>query len=327
MKKITKILFMVVFLTFSIIINASAIKNYDVVMNINKESSLTITEKIEYEFDDLNHRGIFREILLRKEDKKNLKKSLIEINSITMNGEKVKYAFETFDEGLRIKIGSKDKKITQLKNTYEITYTMYSDIFKHEDIQQIYFNIIPQFWKVPIEKANVTIKLADSQPITSEEISRFEIYTGRAGKKEKNYKILQENGEIKFTTQKQLEPEEGITFILDLKTDKISPSFSDKLKLFFTTSKNLTFSLILSFVSLILMLITKLTVLKQPSKKTIIPEFEIPDDMSAMFVSYFVNQDDEKKIISTGIFSLLCKDIEIQNTQKKKNILRKKKKI
>ncbi|WP_390889519.1 hypothetical protein [Leptotrichia massiliensis] len=71
------------------------------------------------------------------------------------------------------------------------------------------------------------------------------------------------------------------------------------------------------------MLITKLTVLKQPSKKTIIPEFEIPDDMSAIFVSYFVNQDDEKKIISTGIFSLLCKDIKIQNSQKKQHFEKK----
>ena len=41
-------------------------------MNINKESSLTITEKIEYEFADLNHRGIFRDIPLRKKDKENL---------------------------------------------------------------------------------------------------------------------------------------------------------------------------------------------------------------------------------------------------------------
>ena len=327
MKKITKILFMAVFLTFSIIINASAIKNYDVVMNINKESSLTITEKIEYEFDDLNHRGIFRDILLRKEDKKNLKKSLIKINSVTMNGEKVKYTYETFDEGLRIKIGSKDKKITQLKNVYEITYTMYTDIFKHENIQQIYFNVIPQFWKVPIEKANITIKFADGQPITSEEISRFEIYTGKAGVKEKNYKILQGNGEIKFTTQKQLEPEEGITFLLDLKTDKISPSFSDKLKIFFTTSKNLVFVLILSLASLIFMLITKLTVLKQPPKKTVVPEFEIPNDMSAMFVSYFENQDDEKRIISTGIFSLLCKDILIQRSQEKKLFEKKEKEL
>ena len=81
-------------------------------MNINKESSLTITEKIEYKFDDLNHRGIFRDILLRKKDKENLKKSLIKINSVTMNGQKVKHAYEEFDEGLRIKIGSKDKKIT-----------------------------------------------------------------------------------------------------------------------------------------------------------------------------------------------------------------------
>ena len=323
MKKITKIIFIITILIFSIIINGSTIKNYDVVMNINKESSLTITEKIEYEFADLNHRGIFRDILLRKKDKENLKKSLIKINSVTMNGQKVKHTYEEFDEGLRIKIGSKDKKITQLKNIYEITYTMYTDIFKHEDIQQIYFNIIPQFWKVPIEKANVTIKFSDGQPITSEEIKKFEIYTGKAGINEKNYKILQENGEIKFTNQKPLAPQEGITFLLNLKIDKISPSFSDKLKLFFTTSKNLTFSLILSFVSLILMLITKLTVLKQPSKKTIIPEFEMPDDMSAIFVSYFVNQDDEKKIISTGIFSLLCKDIKIQNSQKKQHFEKK----
>lgn len=323
MKKITKIIFIITILIFSIIINGSTIKNYDVVMNINKESSLTITEKIEYEFADLNHRGIFRDILLRKKDKENLKKSLIKINSVTMNGQKVKHTYEEFDEGLRIKIGSKDKKITQLKNIYEITYTMYTDIFKHEDIQQIYFNIIPQFWKVPIEKANVTIKFSDGQPITSEEIKKFEIYTGKAGINEKNYKILQENGEIKFTNQKPLAPQEGITFLLNLKTNKISPSLSDKLKLFFTTSKNLVFSLILSSVSLIFMLITKLTVLKQPSKKIIIPEFEIPDDMSAMFVSYFENQDDEKKIISTGIFSLLCKDIKIQNSQKKQHFEKK----
>ena len=319
MKKITKIIFIMIFLIFSIIVNGSVIKNYDVVMKINKESSLIITEKIEYEFDNLDHRGIFRDIFLRKEDKKNLKKSLIEINSVTMNGEKVKYAFETFDEGLRIKIGSKDKKITQLKNTYEITYTMYSDIFKHEDIQQIYFNIIPQFWKVPIEKANVTIKFADGQPITSEEISRFEIYTGRAGVKEKNYKILQENGEIKFTTQKQLEPKEGITFLLDLKTDKISPSFSDKLKVFFTTSKSLVLSLILALISLIYMLITKLILfLKQPSKKAIIPQFEIPDDMSAMLVSYFDNKDDRNKIINTGIFSRLCRNFKKKSYDEEK---------
>ena len=53
-----------------------------------------------------------------------------------MNGQKVKHTYEEFDEGLRIKIGSKDKKITQLKNIYEITYT--------------------------------TIKFSDGQPITSE---------------------------------------------------------------------------------------------------------------------------------------------------------------
>ena len=38
MKKITKIIFIITILIFSTIINGYTIKNYDVVMNINKES-------------------------------------------------------------------------------------------------------------------------------------------------------------------------------------------------------------------------------------------------------------------------------------------------
>ena len=235
MKRITKTIFIMTFLIFSIIINGSAIKNYDVVMNINKDSTLTVTETIEYKFDSSDRGEIFWDVFLREKNMKNLKKSLIKINSIMRNKKNEKYEYETFDKKLRLKIGSEDRKITQLTNIYEIKYTMYSDISKHNDIQQIYFNIIGQFWNVPIEKANITIRFGDGQPITSEEISKFEIYTGKTGAVGTNYKILQENKEIKFTTQKPLAPKEGITFLLNLKTDKISPNFSDKLKIFFTT--------------------------------------------------------------------------------------------
>ena len=222
MKRITKTIFIMTFLIFSIIINGSAIKNYDVVMNINKDSTLTVTETIEYKFDSSDRGEIFWDVFLREKNMKNLKKSLIKINSIMRNKKNEKYEYETFDKKLRLKIGSEDRKITQLTNIYEIKYTMYSDISKHNNIQQIYFNIIGQFWNVPIEKANITIRFGDGQPITSEEISKFEIYTGKTGAVGTNYKILQENKEIKFTTQKPLAPKEGITFLLNLKTDKIS---------------------------------------------------------------------------------------------------------
>ena len=305
MKRITKIIFIMTFLIFSIIINGSAIKNYDVVMNINKDSTLTVTETIEYKFDSSDRGEIFWDVFLREKNMKNLKKSLIKINSIMRNKKNEKYEYETFDKKLRLKIGSEDRKITQLTNIYEIKYTMYSDISKYNDIQQIYFNIIGQFWNVPIEKANITIRFGDGQPITSEEISKFEIYTGKTGAVGTNYKILQENKEIKFTTQKPLAPKEGITFLLNLKTDKISPNFSDKLKIFFTTSKYLIFNLILFLISITFMIITKLIILKQPPKEKIILRSEVPNDMSAMFVSYFKDKHYQNRLLNAGILSLI----------------------
>ena len=133
MKRITKIIFIMTFLIFSIIINGSAIKNYDVVMNINKDSTLTVTETIEYKFDSSDRGEIFLDVFLREKNMKNLKKSLIKINSIMRNKKNEKYEYETFDKKLRLKIGSEDRKITQLTNIYEIKYTMYSDISKHNN--------------------------------------------------------------------------------------------------------------------------------------------------------------------------------------------------
>ena len=108
MKRITKIISIMTFLIFSIIINGSVIKNYDVVMNINKDSTLTVTETIEYKFDSSDRGEIFWDVFLREKNMKNLKKSLIKINSIMRNKKNEKYEYETFDKKLRLKIGSED---------------------------------------------------------------------------------------------------------------------------------------------------------------------------------------------------------------------------
>ena len=50
-----------IFFVFSIFLNAESIKNYDVTVTINKDATLTVKEKIDYEFDGMRH-GIYHDI-------------------------------------------------------------------------------------------------------------------------------------------------------------------------------------------------------------------------------------------------------------------------
>ena len=81
MKRITKTIFIMTFLIFSIIINGSAIKNYDVVMNINKDSTLTVTETIEYKFDSSDRGEIFWDVFLR--EKNNMSAAAVSTHTIS----------------------------------------------------------------------------------------------------------------------------------------------------------------------------------------------------------------------------------------------------
>ena len=53
------------------------------------------------------------------------------------------------------------------------------------------------------------------------------------------------------------------------------------------------------------MIITKLMILKQPPKEKIIRQSEVPNDMSAMFVSYFEDKHYQNRLLNAGILSLI----------------------
>ena len=95
------------------------------------------------------------------------------------------------------------------------------------------FNPIGQFWNVPIESANVSISFENNVPVGENEVQQLEVYTGEYGETGKNYTIVQESGIIKIKTNEILEPRNGLSFRLNLKTDKISPTWLDKLEVLY----------------------------------------------------------------------------------------------
>ena len=313
-------MFMVMFLFNSsrlaaVILHSEKIRNYEVTVQINKNGTLTVNEVIDYQFGEEFKHGIYRDIPLRsKRFGFDVHKSFIKMNWIKRDGKDEEYTKNHFYEGIRYRIGSETELVNLYKteSIYELNYDIYNAVFEKDGIYQVYYNAIGQFWNVPIEQASVIIKFPDGQKIKKNEIEKLEVYTGSYGEKGENYDIL-ENDEKIYISTKELEAKNGLTFMLNLKTDKISPTLVDKLKIVYLSNPAI---IILPFLSLFLTIYSIVTwnlFGRDPQGKSVIPEFNLPKDISPMFAAYINGERDTVEILNAGIFTLLTKGFIVAN--------------
>ena len=288
---------------------AEAIKKYDVSIQINKNGTLTVNEVIDYEFDnDLKH-GIYRDIPLRSQKSgTDIYKSHVKMNSVKRNGEPENYTSDTSYEGVSYRVGSADRYVDSGINKYEFNYTIYNAVFEKDGIYQVYFNPIGQFWNVPIESADVSISFENNEPVGENEVQQLEVYTGEYGETGKNYTIVQESGIIKIKTNEVLEPRNGLSFRLNLKTDKISPTWLDKLEVLYYADPLVIAGPVIILMLAIYGFVTWFLFGRDPAGKAIIPEFNIPKDISSMYAAYIKGVRDPKEMLTIGMLSLLSKD-------------------
>ena len=302
------VIFMIFFLNVSSLI-AETIKKYDVSIQINRNGTLTINEIIDYDFGDkLDKHGIIRRIPLRsKKSGIDIYKSHVKMNSVKRNGEPEKYKTVKSSGEISYKIGSEDKYVDSGVSKYEFNYTMYNAVFEKDGIYQIYFNPIGQFWKVPIESGDVIISFENNQPIGENEIQQLKVFTGKYGETGENYTIVQKSGIIKIKTNEVLEPLNGMTFRLNLKTDKINSTWLDKLKVLYYAVPLVAVGSVVILVLFIYGFVTWLLFRPVSLRKAIVPEFNIPKDISAMYAGYIKGVKNPKEILTIGMLSLLSK--------------------
>ena len=313
-------MFMVMFLFNSsrlvaVILHSEKIRNYEVTVQINKNGTLTVNEVIDYQFGEEFKHGIYRDIPLRsKRFGFDVHKSFIKMNWIKRDGKDEEYTKNHFYEGIRYRIGSETELVNLYKteSIYELNYDIYNAVFEKDGIYQVYYNAIGQFWNVPIEQASVIIRFPDGQKNKKNEIEKLEVYTGSYGEKGENYDILENDEEIHIST-KELEAKNGLTFMLNLKTDKISPTLVDKLKIVYLSNPAI---IILPFLLLFLTIYSIVTwnlFGRDPQGKSVIPEFNLPKDISPMFAAYINGERDTVEILNAGIFTLLTKGFIVAN--------------
>jgi uncharacterized membrane protein len=290
------------------------IKDFYTEITVNKDSSLLITENIIADCGNLpDKHGIFRILPIKATTPEKTISTPVKLISITdFNGNSYKYSTIKDNDTIAWKIGDANKTVTGVNN-YKITYKVENTIrFDNTEFDEFYWNVLGNFWEIEIENFRAKI-------IFPEEVNRnntaISAYSGEFGGRIDDltgYRWYTNNILEVFNAQ-ILQPGQGIT---------ISATFPKNI---FTPYKaKLNFVGLLQFILPILTLILCFLVWKKHGKdprvkKTIVPEFEIPENISPMQMgSLALSGKFKNNFISATIVNLAVKGfISIEETKDK----------
>ncbi|MFA6423519.1 MAG: DUF2207 domain-containing protein [Patescibacteria group bacterium] len=246
---------------------------------VNKDSSLDVTEKIIADCGSLpDKHGIYRVIPNRMQTSQdNFVNTPVKLLEITdFSGKNLKYSTskDQTNHTITWKIGDAHKTVNGI-NEYEIKYKIENLIrFDNSNFDELYFNLLGNYWDMEIDKFTASISFPDS---VSKNNSSVDYYTGSFGSKNTDQAKYEWSGDkLNFSSNGTLQKNEGITISVQMPKNIFTPyvpSFWEK------NGENFAYLIPLLILFLCIFLWKKYG--KDPaSKKTIVPEFEVPDKLA-----------------------------------------------
>lgn len=281
---------------------------------VNSDSSVLITEKITADCGNLpNKHGIFR--VLPTEIKTTAGKILtpVELVGITdFSGKPYKYQTSRSNGTITWKIGDADKTVIGA-NEYEIVYKVKNAVREQNSLSELYWNLNGNFWQIEIDNYSADIKM----PIgVDKNNTKVEIYSGAFGAKGDALADTQWVGNIlHFQSRRTLKAGEGITVSAAMPAGFFTayvPTFSDKYP-----GWQWVFLPLIVFI--ICFLIWKKYGQDPAMRKTVIAEYEAPDNLGPLEVGLIKNSGSlDNKFITAAIIQMAVdKILTITETETK----------
>lgn len=205
-------------------VNAEQIDSYQVDVQVNRDATINVEEKILYNFGSLQRHGIFRNIPYKYRNdlgRFNLRISNIEVTDDS--GRNIPFSKSTSNGDLVLKIGDADLYVTGVQE-YNIRYTVDRAINFFADHDELYWNAIGTGWEVPIEQAQVLVNL----PVSSIDQA---CYSGPQNSQSQNCTVANANSRaLTFTPNQLLDPGQGLTVVVSVPAGTITqPTWQDRL--------------------------------------------------------------------------------------------------
>lgn len=255
------------------------IKDFNSQITVNNDSTLDIVETITADCGNApNKHGIFR-ILPTSINISGKKINMpIELISITDDyGKRLNYQTikNSHDKTITWKIGDPDIYVHGV-NTFKIHYKVKNVIrFNNEKFDELYWNLNGNFWDLEIDNFHASIIFPDSINKLNTEVN---YYTGSASEKNNNLASYEwtSSNILEFNSNKTLFKNQGITASVIFPKNIITPYKMTFLEQY----GEFSYFLIVLFVFLICFKLWKKYGDDPNFDKTIIAEFEIPDNLS-----------------------------------------------
>lgn len=287
---------------------AEFIESFNVDINIESSSVVTVTEKITYFFSEPKH-GIFRCIpTIHHDPASSLIKERyidVELTRIRMDGAVIPYTTEKSRGEVCVKIGNPDATIID-KHIYEIVYTVGGGIaYPAFGGAEFYWNVTGNAWEVPIKSVETRVTAPDI--LLQQERA---CYLGEIGKE--GSCSMQSEGNVSVFRGGPLRAYEGLTIAQAIDRSKIPHDVRERYKLS---------TLLIIFIPIILAL-GGLSVYRYKTKfrtkRTIIPQYEPYPGVKPMYAGFLFDKRLDNRDITAGIVYLAEQGyIKIKRTEKK----------
>lgn len=177
-------------------------------ITISENSSLTVKERIDVEFQRPKH-GIYREMPFKYIDELgNTIKTPLKVLSVTdESGKEREYKVNRKGNVIYIRIGDPDRYVSG-HQIYVITYKVENAVLFFDDHDELYWNVTGNYWKAPIRDASANVVLTVGN--TSKNIWAS-CYTGVSGSRRSECIYETYPNSVEFFSKKNLSSGEGFT--------------------------------------------------------------------------------------------------------------------
>jgi uncharacterized membrane protein len=240
MKRVFSALFLLIISLFFVtsvsaqirVIVGERIDKFQADININKDGTMIVNERITYNFATEERHGIFRKIPVIKTNKEG-KRFKLDIKVLSVKDEKgKKYKYEKSLENnyYTIKIGDADKYVTGQK-VYNISYQVSGALTYFQDHDELYWNVTGNEWPVPILETEAVVSLP--QDFSSDRLKAL-CFTGYQGSEERFCEASIAGTNHKFIAA-DLAEQQGLTIVAAFPKNAVAVLEPKPYKEFFET--------------------------------------------------------------------------------------------
>jgi len=176
-------------------------------VTVNKDTSLTVREEIQVEFNQNRH-GIFRVIPVTYSAHGKTIKTDLEVVSVTnSDGKSIPYQINRLKQSKKIRIGDPDKTIIGEK-TYLLTYQVNRVLRRYENQDELYWNVTGSEWPTEIKSASAEVNTEFAN------VKKIDCFAGDFGEKKRNCSGEAGLKEVKFRTTEVIKPGQDFTIVV-----------------------------------------------------------------------------------------------------------------